>query len=265
MNVTKEMLSDLIYSSINESLRKGERIYDYSHGKIAVIVDELFFVAGQELKKHHPIEIRNFGTFSIVDTKAKRGRNFKTGEAIIIPAAKKIKFTASSALYEAPARKISCENEITCPLRISTVIKKNGCPIRICRYHYRCPSRTPDLFQNDPVFAKNATVLNVTTGELVRARQDNVDKVPELNVPIVIIYCETKFYSQKVRLPQYFVLTFEKGSINPSFNSGPATVSFNNQTNKCYVRNSHLDYEFDINKPVLKNDEVLKILLNAKF
>lgn len=265
MNTTKEMLINIAYSSINEVLREGERSFDFPYSKVSTVANEIFYVLGQELKMQHPVEIRGFGTFSIVDTKAKRGRNFKTGEAIIIPATKRIKFTPSSALYGPPAQKIPCENEINCPLRISTIIKKNGCPIRICRYHYRCPSRTPDLFQNDPVFSKNGTVLNVTIGELVRASQDNADCIPKLNVPIVIIYCETKFDTQKVRLPHYFVLTFEKDSIKPSFNSGPATVSFNNQTNKCYVRNSHLDYEFDINKPVLKNDEVLKILLNAKF
>ena len=265
MNTTKEMLINLTYSSINESLRRGERSNEFPYSKVSTVVNEIFYVLGQELKKHHPVEIRGFGSFTIVDSKAKKGRNFKTGELMNIPAAKKIKFTPSPALYDPPAKKITCENEIACPLRISTIIKKDGCPIRICRYHYRCPSRTPDLFQNDPVFAKNGKVLNVTTGELIRASQDKSDSVPNLNVPVVIIYCETKFDTQKIRLPQYFILAFEKGSIRPTFNSGPANVSFNNQTNKCYVRNSHLDYEFEINKPVMKNDEVLRILLNAKF
>ena len=89
--------------------------------------------------------------------------------------------------------------------------------------------------------------------------------MPKLHIPVVLVFCETKVDTQKIKLPEYFVITFEKDSVIPTFNSGPAEVSFNNQTQKCYVRNSHFDFVYEINRPVLKNDEVLKILLNAKF
>lgn len=265
MNVTKRMLVEAIYASINEALRRGERSSAFSFDKIATIVDELFFIAGETLKNHKTIEIRNFGTFSFVEQKAKKGRNFRTTEAIDIPAIQKIKFTASPALYGPPARKISCENQRDCPNRISTIIQSEGEPVRICRFYYRCPSRTPDLFQNDSIFSKSGRVLNVTTGELVRATQNKNGYIPKLHIPVVLLFCETKVDAQKIKIPEYFVLTFEKDSVTPTFNSGPAEVSFNNQTKKCYVRNSHFDLVYEINKPVLKNDEVLKILLNAKF
>ena len=265
MNITKRMLVESIYDSINEALRRGERSTAFSYDKIATIVDELFFVAGEKLKEHKSIEIRNFGTFSFVEQKYKRGRNFKTSENIEIPFSEKIKFTASPALYGPPARKICCENQRDCPNRISTIIQTEREPVRICRFYYRCPSRTPDLFQNDPIFSKYGRVLNVTTGELVRAIQNKDGYMPKLHIPLVLVYCETKVDTQKIKLPEYFVLTFEKDSVIPTFNSGPADVSFNNQNQKCYVRNSHFDLVYEINNPVLKNDEVLKILLNAKF
>ena len=265
MNITKENICELVYNSINQSLRHGERSFDYSHSKISTIVDELFFVLAQQMKNQNSVEIRGFGRFSIEESKVKKGRNFKTGESILIPSKKRIRFKPSPALYEPITQKFICENEVNCPSRISTIIKKDQLPIRICRYYYRCPSRTPDLFQNDPKFSKYARVLNVTTGELVRAKKINSEKVQMLGKPLVIIYCETKPECQKIKFPHYFIVTFEKDLICPNFNSGPSEVSFNNQLKKCYVRNSYLDYEFNIHQPVFKSDEVLKILLNARF
>ena len=267
MNITKEKLCELVYDSINESLRPGERSSNYGHGIINTAVDEVFFVLGENLKNQNSVEIRGFGRFSIHERKTKKGRNFKTGEAVLIPPRNVIKFNPSPALYEPISKKIACENELDCPMRISTTIKNGEQPIRICRYHYRCPSRTQDLFQNDTVFSKNARVLEVTVGELVSVHNMNKELVPVaiFNVPVVLVYCESKPSKQKVRVPEYFVLVFSKDSVRPTFNSGPANVSFNYQINKCYVRNSNFDLEFDIAKHSIKYDEVLKILLNAKF
>lgn len=39
------------------------------------------------------IELRNFGVFEVVQRKAKKGRNPKTGEVVPIPARKAVKFT----------------------------------------------------------------------------------------------------------------------------------------------------------------------------
>ncbi|UCC95757.1 MAG: HU family DNA-binding protein [Candidatus Omnitrophota bacterium] len=50
------------------------------------------------LKKKDPVTISGFGTFKVKETKARMGRNPKTGEAIQIPAKKKIAFRASKEL-----------------------------------------------------------------------------------------------------------------------------------------------------------------------
>ncbi|MBN2120904.1 MAG: HU family DNA-binding protein [Candidatus Omnitrophica bacterium] len=50
------------------------------------------------LKKREPVAISGFGTFKVKETKARMGRNPKTGEAIQIPAKKKISFRVSKEL-----------------------------------------------------------------------------------------------------------------------------------------------------------------------
>ena len=46
------------------------------------------------------ITIMGFGSFSVVERKARMGRNLKTGQEIEIPASKTVKFIPSKALKE---------------------------------------------------------------------------------------------------------------------------------------------------------------------
>lgn len=50
------------------------------------------------LKKEEDVAISGFGTFKVKRTKARVGRNPKTGETIQIPAKKKVAFKASKDL-----------------------------------------------------------------------------------------------------------------------------------------------------------------------
>ena len=50
------------------------------------------------LKKKEDVTISGFGTFKVKETKARTGRNPKTGETIKIPAKKKVAFRASKEL-----------------------------------------------------------------------------------------------------------------------------------------------------------------------
>ena len=52
----------------------------------------------KSLKKKDPVTISGFGTFKVKETKARLGRNPKTGETIQISAKKKIAFRASKDL-----------------------------------------------------------------------------------------------------------------------------------------------------------------------
>jgi len=61
-------------------------------------VETVFETIKNSLKKKEPVAISGFGTFKVKETKARQGRNPKTGETIQIPAKKKIAFRASKEL-----------------------------------------------------------------------------------------------------------------------------------------------------------------------
>ncbi len=63
-------------------------------------VETLLNAIKDSLKKKDPVTISGFGTFKVKETKARMGRNPKTGESIQIPAKKKIAFRASKELKE---------------------------------------------------------------------------------------------------------------------------------------------------------------------
>jgi nucleoid DNA-binding protein len=61
-------------------------------------VEGVFDAIRASLKKQDPVAISGFGTFKVKQTKARQGRNPKTGETIQIPAKKKVAFRASKEL-----------------------------------------------------------------------------------------------------------------------------------------------------------------------
>ena len=63
-------------------------------------VEAVFGAIKGSLKKKDPVAISGFGTFKVKQTKARQGRNPKTGETIQIPAKKKVAFRASKELKE---------------------------------------------------------------------------------------------------------------------------------------------------------------------
>ena len=64
----------------------------------ADIVDTVLNSIRESLKRREDVAISGFGTFRVKQTKARMGRNPKTGETIQIPAKKKIAFRASKDL-----------------------------------------------------------------------------------------------------------------------------------------------------------------------
>ena len=53
------------------------------------------------VRKGEPVKIPGLGTFRKVQTKARMGRNPQTGEAIKIPARKKVRFSVAKTFKEA--------------------------------------------------------------------------------------------------------------------------------------------------------------------
>jgi len=64
------------------------------------IVDLILDSVKGSLKKREQVAISGFGTFKIKETKARMGRNPKTGESIQISAKKKVAFRVSKELKE---------------------------------------------------------------------------------------------------------------------------------------------------------------------
>jgi DNA-binding protein HU-beta len=62
--------------------------------------DGLFAILTETLKKGDSVAISGFGSFKVVERKARKGRNPRTGEEIRIPASKAVKFTPGKTLKE---------------------------------------------------------------------------------------------------------------------------------------------------------------------
>ena len=62
--------------------------------------EKLFAIISEGLKQGDSVSISGFGSFKVVNRKARKGRNPQTGEALQIPASKAVKFTPSKALKE---------------------------------------------------------------------------------------------------------------------------------------------------------------------
>ena len=62
--------------------------------------EKLFTIISESLKQGDAIAISGFGSFKVVNRKARKGRNPQTGEEILIPASKAVKFTPGKALKE---------------------------------------------------------------------------------------------------------------------------------------------------------------------
>ncbi len=57
-------------------------------------------VVKEGLKNEKKVSLIGFGNFSVLERKARTGRNPQTGEEIEIPASKTVKFTPAKALKE---------------------------------------------------------------------------------------------------------------------------------------------------------------------
>lgn len=69
----------------------------------AKVLGAFFETVSEELSKGQAVQIIGFGNFEVADYKARTGRNPQTGAVLEIPAGKRPKFTAGSALKKAVA------------------------------------------------------------------------------------------------------------------------------------------------------------------
>jgi len=68
--------------------------------KVRMVADGLLYELTGAMVRGERAIIENFGTFKVLSTPLKRGRNFKTGSAIIIPQRWWVKFSPSKILLK---------------------------------------------------------------------------------------------------------------------------------------------------------------------
>ena len=89
----------MVKSEIVKQLHKKHPSLNRS--QIQTIVDIMFQTITDSLIEHKPVELRDFGRFSIKTTKAKyNARNPKTGEIIYVPDKKQVSFKMSKHLKQ---------------------------------------------------------------------------------------------------------------------------------------------------------------------
>lgn len=62
---------------------------------VKAIIESFLDCIRQALKDGEDVKIKDLGTFKVITTKPRKGRNPKTGEAVEIPAKKTLKFRPS--------------------------------------------------------------------------------------------------------------------------------------------------------------------------
>ena len=65
---------------------------------VGLMLEATLEAMGKSFKKGEKVTLIGFGTFSVVKSPARKGRNPQTGKEIKIPASKRVKFSVGKAL-----------------------------------------------------------------------------------------------------------------------------------------------------------------------
>ena len=84
----------------SELLGKLAAEADLSKKQVEAVLLSLVDVAQKSIKKGDPVKLPGFGILRLRKMKARMGRNPQTGEAIKIPARKKVGFTVSKSFKD---------------------------------------------------------------------------------------------------------------------------------------------------------------------
>jgi integration host factor subunit beta len=81
-------------------LRLAEKYSKLSHKDASVVVETIFDQMTEAMRQDERIEIRGFGSFSVLRRESRMGRNPKTGEQVKVPEKKVPFFKAGKELRE---------------------------------------------------------------------------------------------------------------------------------------------------------------------
>jgi DNA-binding protein HU-beta len=82
----------------SEMVQSVARDTGMSQSQAGKVVNSVFDTIARTLQNGDEVRITGFGTFRTVETKERPGRNPRTGQAITIPAGRRVSFTAGSGL-----------------------------------------------------------------------------------------------------------------------------------------------------------------------
>ncbi len=82
----------------DELITKVSESSGVTKNTVSNVVKTLFMEMEQAFTQGEDVSIKNFGRFDVTTTKEHEGRNPQTGEPIIIPEKKRIRFTAGEPL-----------------------------------------------------------------------------------------------------------------------------------------------------------------------
>lgn len=82
----------------DELITKVSESSGVTKNTVSNVVKTLFMEMEQAFTQGEDVSIKNFGRFDVTITKEHEGRNPQTGEPIIIPEKKRIRFTAGEPL-----------------------------------------------------------------------------------------------------------------------------------------------------------------------
>ncbi len=84
----------------NELALQMVRDSSITKGEALTVIDKLIEAVSEELKRNGKITLVGFGAFKTINKKEKKGRNPKTGDQIIIPKKKAVKFVPGKRLKD---------------------------------------------------------------------------------------------------------------------------------------------------------------------
>ena len=93
-------MSDKKQLKKNDFIGKVSKMSDLSKIKTETVVSAFLSVLTSALEEGYKVPFLGFGSFEIIDRKARNGRNPQTGEKIFIKASKSVKFSAGEKLKE---------------------------------------------------------------------------------------------------------------------------------------------------------------------
>lgn len=64
------------------------------------VIDAVFATLKENFSKGEPFSVVGFGSFKVVETSKRNGRNPRTGAEMVIPAAKKVRFSMGKGLKD---------------------------------------------------------------------------------------------------------------------------------------------------------------------